>query len=135
MRISNGRALRHPKPGERMDVSVGRNGSQINFKLYRIKFALAHGYLPPSVDHRDRVPGHDRLGNLRPATPTEQLWNRGRFKTKASGLPKGVYRCRNRFEAQAKVNKRNVSLGVFDTPEEAEAAYRAHCVETRGEFA
>lgn len=133
VRSRTGEPLRQPRDGERMNVGATDGGTNHQFKLYQIKFVLAHGYLPASIDHRDRRVGNDALANLRPASQTEQNWNQGP-RTKASGLPKGVTRSRKRFVAQATVHGRAKHLGVFPTPEAAHAAYLAFCKEHRGEF-
>lgn len=134
VKLSTGETLRQPRVGERMYVGLVVGGLEMGFLYYRIKFALRYGWLPPQVDHRDRTPGHDTLDNLRAANPTQQNWNQGPTRGKASGLPKGVFRARKRFVAQYREKGRSYHLGNFDTPEEAAACYQAHCKATHGEF-
>lgn len=43
---------------------------------HRIKFLLAHGWLPASIDHVNRVRHDNRIENLRAATPAQQTKNR-----------------------------------------------------------
>lgn len=133
-RRSTGRFLRLPKPGERMLISTGGTGRTKVFKYHRALFALANGWLPASVDHKDRHVGHDVVDNLRSATQEQQQWNRGPFKGKASGLPKGVSQHKKRFKATANNLGVAYHLGTFDTPELASTAYQEFCKKTRGEF-
>ena len=86
------------------------------------------------VDHRDGDPTNDRWGNLRLATQSENNRNARTPRHNTTGF-KGAYRCRGKFRAAITVNDRTVHLGVFDTAEEAHAAYCAAAVQHGGEFA
>lgn len=82
---------------------------------------------PEMIDHRDRDPLNNRIGNLRAATRGQNRAN-SRPSTKL-GI-KGVYARRSRFYAM--IGK--VYLGTFGTIEEAAAAYKAKAEEIHGEF-
>lgn len=43
---------------------------------HRIKFLLAHGWLPRSIDHVNRIRHDNKIENLRAATPAQQTRNR-----------------------------------------------------------
>lgn len=86
------------------------------------------------VDHINGDPLDNRRGNLRLCDQAQNSWNRGPAKNKASGLPKGVMRHRKRFAAKMKVRGQNLHLGTYDTPEEADLAYRRAAEVHHGEF-
>lgn len=76
----------------------------------------------------DHIRRNDTLDNcrenLRVATHSESMANRGKHKTNKSGY-KGVYldKCTGRWRAELQVEGRTYRLGRHDTPEEAHAAY------------
>lgn len=84
------------------------------------------------VDHRDGNSTNNTWGNLRLATPSQNVRN-----SRARGeWPKGVYRNKKgRFVAQIKYKGVNNYLGSFNTPEEAHEAYKVEAKRVFGEFA
>lgn len=94
---------------------------------------------PPNdlfVDHIDGNGLNNQRSNLRICTSSQNGMNRGKQKVNTSGF-KGVTFCKNnnKWQAQIKVNKVNLFLGYFDTPEEAYKAYCEGCIKYHGEFA
>lgn len=88
------------------------------------------------ADHIDGNPLNNCRSNLRLATPAENARNRGKQRDNTSGF-KGVHwnKQRRNWRAQIKINQKGIHLGVFDTPEEAYAAYCKAAKELHGEFA
>lgn len=85
------------------------------------------------IDHRDRNKRNNCWFNLRKASRQQNNANMG-AKNTTHGL-KGVYKHRNgRFRSQIMVDYKSIHLGVFDTPEEAHAAYIAAAGHYFGEF-
>jgi len=84
------------------------------------------------IDHANGNPSDDRWQNLRQATRTQQCGNSRRSRRNASGL-KGVWfhKQKGRFTAQCD----HKHLGLFDTAEQAHAAYLAAARVKFGEFA
>lgn len=76
------------------------------------------------IDHENGVPGDDWFTNLRPATPSQNQGNSKRRAGNASGL-KGAsfHKVTGRYQASIKIGRKSKHLGLFDTPEEAHAAY------------
>lgn len=101
---------------------------------HRVAWLLMTGKWPKGeIDHINHVRTDNRWCNLRDATRSQNAANiRGRGKL---GFPKGVRRCREKFAAQACHQGRTMHVGVFDTAEEAHAAYLKKIVELHGEFA
>jgi hypothetical protein len=89
------------------------------------------------VDHRDGDGLNNRRSNIRTATHSQNSHNRKMHVTNTSGF-KGVVRNNKRgrpWLARIALNRRQMYIGVFDTPEEAARAYDRKAKELHGEFA
>lgn len=86
------------------------------------------------IDHKDGDPTNDRWSNLRSATKSQNCMNRGRRSDNISGY-KGVTPMYSKWQARIVVNGERRSLGCFDSPELAAAAYRLAANKLHGEFA
>lgn len=89
-----------------------------------------------TVDHVNRNPLDNRRSNLRIASIAEQQYNKVMMSNNTSGY-KGVFwnTARKKWNAKINVNKKQVHLGYFNTPEEAHAAYCEAAKKYHGEFA
>ncbi len=109
------------------------------YAAHRLAFLLSWGWLPEEVDHKDNNPHNNVLKNLRPATRLENSRNRRADSTKRSSDFKGVYPGRrpNSWVAQIKPSPTDKvkHLGVFETQEEAHAAYVKAAKKYHKEFA
>ncbi len=83
------------------------------------------------VDHKDRNPGNNKWKNLRLSTNSQNMVNRKQQRD----LPKGVYRCKDRYRVYGYANYKSQYLGVFNTIEEATVARKKFDVSQFGEFA
>jgi len=84
---------------------------------------LEHGHWPKSMlDHTDGDSLNNRPANLREASHSANLAN---SKQRNRPLPTGVYAKRGRFQARINSNGCLRTLGIFDTPEEAEKVFIA----------
>jgi excinuclease UvrABC ATPase subunit len=89
----------------------------ILYKAHRVIYALA--YLKShilEIDHIDGDRSNNRLGNLREVSRSVNTQN-----TKA----RGTWKWQGRWKAQIMANYKKISLGSFDTEEEAHQAYLA----------
>ncbi|MDT4872900.1 AP2 domain protein [compost metagenome] len=87
------------------------------------------------VDHRDGNKLDNRRGNLRQATQGQNAKNTRLARNNTSGF-KGVSRtAEGRWRARITVDRKEIRLGVFGTPEEAAAAYDKAAKQMHGEFA
>lgn len=95
--------------------------------MHRMVFLLKHGYLPETVDHINGNRADNRVENLRAANSRQQQGNRASrgytVRTKRYAKPRYEVNCDHQY------------LGVFDTSEQAQAAYLAAKVKAFGEFA
>lgn len=114
---------------------------KINQSLYlahRIAWKMASGSDPGEfeVDHIDGDPQNNRPENLRLATHGQNQTNGRAFRNNKCGY-RGVYFHSRRRKWTAQINhmKKAHSLGFFDTPEAAAAAYNKAALKLFGEFA
>lgn len=100
----------------------------------RVIFLMMEGRWPSGeIDHRDGDSLNDRWDNLREATVLQNRQNVRRSRKARPGL-KGTRPNRHRFEANINVAGKRIYLGIFDTAQEAHAAYCAASVKYHGEF-
>lgn len=113
-------------------VRVRRDGKE--FRAHRIIWEIFHGPIPDGmlVDHKDGNVRNNRIENLRLATRTQN--NANRVKQDFSCLPKGVAKVGNKFRARITRNSKTISLGTFNTAEEAGEAYARAAEDFDGEF-
>ena len=87
-------------------------------KLHRLVWFMSYGVWPSGqIDHIDGNKLNNRLSNLRDVSMSVNMQNRYATRTKESGLPYGV-----RLHKSGKF-KASITVGTFDTAEEASAAY------------
>ena len=105
------------------------------YYAHRVAWLLHYGEeAPQHIDHINGDKSDNRLCNLRAATPSQNRCNVRSAAKPASGF-KGVVRHYNRFASYIRVQGEKKYLGVFDTPEQAHAAYAAAAEKYHGEFA
>jgi hypothetical protein len=108
-----------------------------SYRSARLAWLYMTGEWPPvQVDHENTVESDDRWGNLRLATQSGNQANRKVFRNNSLGI-KGVKRVRGteRYQARIYANGKSRHLGCFDTPQEANEAYRAAAEQSHGDFA
>ena len=78
IRLSKGKEAKGtPDKRGYLVVSAGsqRDSSNCQLRLHRVKFALAHGWLPVFIDHIDGDRQNNALANLRSCTKSENMAN------------------------------------------------------------
>lgn len=136
-RLSNrampGKIAGYIRKGSRYTIiSIGRKF----FYAHRLAWFYVHGEWPEcTIDHIDRNPGNNSIKNLRKAEHSQNAVNKGVRKTSTVGL-KGVWRTSSgRFASYVGPASNRIRVGLFDTAEEAHAAYVVAAKKMYGEFA
>lgn len=106
------------------------------YKRSRLVFYMMHGRWPtPAVDHINGDSLDDRPSNLRECSQSLNTSN-SRDKARRHPLPRGVYRTKQgRYMGRHTKDGVTVSVGTYETIEQAKAAYEAARLEAFGEHA
>jgi hypothetical protein len=115
------------KPNKKFDYL--RVKIVINNKMHfahQLAWQMSFGEIPNGlfVDHVDGDATNNAIANLRLVTHAENHRNRGVPINNTSGEV-GIRRCGNKWQARIKVNQKEISLGTYQTFEEAVAARRS----------
>lgn len=101
---------------------------------HRLAWFYVHGEWPSGlVDHVNMDTGDNRIDNLRLASKSENARNSSKHKDNTTGF-KGVARFRDKFQAGIGVDGKRIYLGVFDTAEQAHAAYCQAAKKYHGDY-
>jgi hypothetical protein len=106
------------------------------YPAHRLVWLHVTGAWPAAeVDHINGVRNDNRFSNLRDATSSQNGCNARLYRNNKSGLKGAILNRPGRWIAQIQKGGRKIYLGVFDTPEEAHAAYCAAAERLHGDFA
>lgn len=98
----------------------------VNHHGHRLAWLYETGEWPKfDVDHINGITSDTRFQNLRDVPHAINGQNRRKAPSNSSHQFMGVSRSGNRWRAYISVNRRQVHLGCFATPEEAEQAHLA----------
>lgn len=104
-------------------IRIGRK----NLLAHRVIWLMVTGSLPDQIDHINHDKVDNRWSNLRGVEPRTNIMNMPLKKNNTSGhvgvrvLPSG------RFAGYIMVHRKQISLGTYDTFDEAVAARQAGC--------
>jgi len=116
--------------GNRCNIMIGK----VPYRRYRLIFMVAYGWWPDLIDHIDGDSLNDRASNLRPATSLENARNHKPHR-KTLDLPPGVRLTpKGRFTARLGYDRKMLTIGTFDTKDEASLAYKSKRLELFGEY-
>lgn len=120
-------------PDGRVFISIHRK----RYGAGRLAWFWMTGEWPEKeIDHQSTDHSDNSWGNLREATSAQNKWNTKVSKNNRAGLKGAFWHGQmKRWRSQIMKNGKLYNLGMFDTPEEAHAAYAAKAAELFGEFA
>ena len=115
--VAGSRVESSTKPGK-FYIRVGVLGKY--FWAHRLAVAWVTGQWPPhEVDHKDQNSENNAWDNLVKVTKAENAKNLSEYRNNTSGFPGISRRPNGKYRARLMVNSKSISLGDWDTPEEA----------------
>jgi hypothetical protein len=117
----------------------GSNKKWRQYYIHRIIWEMVNGPIPEELE-MDHINGNtldNRLSNLRLSTHSQNNANKQKVMSVTSSKFKGVYYAKwaKRWRSRIKCNKLYISIGYFDTEQEAARAYDIKAKELFGAFA
>jgi hypothetical protein len=97
----------------------------VQYAAHRLAWMYVHGYFPKNfIDHINGIKSDNRICNIRDVTRSENMQNL--FRPQGENLYIGVYKNKktNRWYSKIEINGKQIKLGTFQTPEEANLAYK-----------
>ena len=112
-----GRVLKNKNNRGYVVIGLNHNKKKYFLLAHQFAFFVTHNKTTECIDHINGKKSDNRILNLREVTQQENHFNR---KT-----AKGYYynKTANKYQAQIKLNGKDMYLGYFDKPEEARACY------------
>lgn len=102
-------------------VQTGIKGKY--YKNHRLIFLIHHGYVPDCVDHIDGNKINNRIENLRPATKSENQYNKRLLRKTSSGIKGIVWRKDTKcWRVRINVDGKNFTVGNYQDLESAKEA-------------
>lgn len=132
--LIKGRKVRILKYNETYYAATSDNTDGKNKVIYL--HLLVMGFPKSKVDHIDNNGLNNRKINLRVATHSQNLQNRGKSKNNTSGY-KGVFYCKQtcKYRVILRANKKNYEGGRFDDKKKAALKYNELAIIYHNEFA
>ncbi len=105
------------------------------YLAHRLIWLMVHGNLPECIDHINGDGSDNRLRNIRAASKADNCRNRGKNSNNTSGY-KGVclHKPSGKFRAAIRIGDRVISLGHYNSAEDAHNAYAGASLKLHGEF-
>lgn len=109
---------------------------KVIYRAHRLAFLYVDGKLPPNdVDHKNRTKSDNRWSNLRHATHQENMHNKPAHTAKILQFKAVRDHEDGRYSSKISVMGTTLHLGIYNTPEEANAAYAGAARVIYGDFA
>jgi len=95
------------------------------YRAHRLAWMYIHNDFPKNfIDHINGIKSDNRICNIRDVTRSENMQNL--FKPQGRNIYIGVYKNQNAntWYSKIEINGKQIRLGTFKTPEEANIAYK-----------
>lgn len=115
-------------------VRTDRINGQRTLRMHRVVLERMGFKDFAESDHINRNGLDNRRGNLRPATRSQNVYNRGKQKSNTSGYI-GVSWSEGKWRAYIRTGGKLIHLGYFDDPKEAARVRDKAALKYHGEFA
>lgn len=112
-------------------VQGRKNGKGHPIPIHRVLFNLTDS--KTTVDHINGNGLDNRRQNLRVCTQLENNKNAKIRKDNTSGY-KGVHKMKNRYSARIQSNGKRITIGYYDTAEDAAKAYNDYSLKLHGNY-
>jgi len=114
-------------------IKMDIRGKPFEIRVHRIGFYFMTGQLPKVIDHVNGIRFDNRWVNIRSVTDQQNCANRrpwGKLGVK------GVIKTKSgKFRANIRIDKQNITLGLFDRLSDAADAYDSAAYSVHGEYA
>lgn len=98
----------------------------VRYLAHRVAWCYVYGDWPPGeLDHINRARNDNRIANLHVVTRSENMRNQSAARGSNPYLGVSLHKASGRWAAQLSIAGHNTHLGLFDTAEQAQAAYAA----------
>ena len=115
------------------DVSIDKRA----YPVHRIIYLMVHGEWPAGeIDHINGIKHDNRIANLRVATHTQNMANKGAYKNSKTGVKGVSYHKRDRkYYVCISASGKQHHVGSFKTIADAQQAYAEAAKRLHGDFA
>ena len=107
------------------------NNKRTTQRLHRVVLGMTNPKI--KADHINHDTLDNRKENLRIVNDSQNMWNKRKHKNNSSGFI-GVSYFSGKWRARICFRNKSISLGMFDTPQEASVAYQKAAKQYFGEY-
>jgi hypothetical protein len=121
----NGISVGQLAGGKDRDGYIRIRIDNVKYAAHRLAWMYIHNDFPKNfIDHINGIKSDNRICNIRDVTRSENMQNL--FKPQGRNIYIGVYKNQNAntWYSKIEINGKQIRLGIFKTPEEANIAYK-----------